>query len=113
MVDTFEAEELVARVVEDMSDDADDELDAELEVSLERLLNDAADEDIVLKLSDAVIVEDSAALVDTESEADESVFEACDTLVTDGCGVADAVTSVGRASVTGGAAVAGPNSEIK
>jgi hypothetical protein len=55
-------------------------------------------------------VEESAALVDGDSEADESVF---DVLVSVGCCVADTVTSVGMASLTGGAAVAGPNSSIK
>jgi hypothetical protein len=113
LVDALEAEELVARVVEDVTDDADGELDPKLEVSLERLLDDTVPEENVLKLSDPDSVEDSAALVDTDSEADESVLEACDALVSDGCCVADAVTSLGRASVTGGAAVAGPNSEIK
>jgi hypothetical protein len=104
LVDCPEAEESVANVVEDAAEDADDKVkeDAELEVSLKRLLDDAVGAEIA---SDSGCVDDS--------EADVSVFEACDTLVSEGRCVADAVTSVGMASLTGGAAVAGPNSCIK
>ena len=113
LVDACREEELVARVVEDVTDEADDELNVELEVSLERLLGDAVDDESVLKLPGPDNVEDSAALVENDPEADESVFEACDTLVSDGRCVVDAVTSLGRALLVGGAAVAGPNSEMK
>jgi hypothetical protein len=108
LVDGLEVDELVARVV----DDADDEVEEDAEVSLEKLLDEAVGVGNVLKLSDPGNVEDSAILVGNDSEAEDAASEACDALVSVGCSVADAVTSLGRA-VTGGAAVAGPNSEMK
>ena len=103
-------EERVARVVEDADEEVEE--DAELVLSLETLLDDAVGVGNVLKLSDPESVEDSTTLVDSDSEAEDDVSEPCDTLVSVCCSVADAVTSLGRA-VTGGAAVAGPNSEMK
>lgn len=97
----------VAGVVEDAGEDSEE--DAKLDVWLKRLLEDAVDVGIMIKLSDCDIVEDSAALVDSDSSADEYGFEA----VSVGRAVTDAVTSVGIASLAGGAAVAGPNSWIK
>lgn len=95
----------------EVEDDADE--DAELETSLVKLLEDAVDVGLALKLSDPDSVEDSDALVESEFKADKSVFDVCDKLVSVGCSVTDAVTSVGSAPLAGGAAVAGPNSSIK
>jgi hypothetical protein len=100
-------DEEVAGVVEDTEEDSVE--GAKLDISLERLLEDAVSVGVVLKLSDPDVVEESAAPVDSDSSADESVFEA----VPVGSVVTDAVTSVGNASLAGGAAVAGPNSSIK
>jgi len=96
----------VASVVEA---EEDPEEDITLVVSLEALLEDAIGVEIVLKLSDPDIAEDGTALVDNDSNIDESIFEA----VPVGNAVGDAVTSVGNASLAGGAAVAGPNSCMK
>jgi len=97
----------VASVVEDSEEDLVE--DTTLVVSLEALLEDAVGVEIVLKLSDPDIAEDGTALVDNDSNIDESTFEA----VSEGNAVGDAVTSVGNASLAGGAAVAGPNSCMK
>jgi hypothetical protein len=117
------ADELAAEDtgVERVVSDCDDELagavedsgegpeeDARLDVSL-TLLEDAVNVGVVLKLCDSDITEDAAALVDNDSSIDESIDEA----VSDGNPVGDTVTSVGNASLAGGAAVAGPNSCIK
>jgi hypothetical protein len=105
--DAFELEE---DIDEDVEEDADD---AELEISPDKLLEDAVGVETRLELSDPDSVDDSEALVDNESKTEESVFEAWDKLVSVGCSVTDAVTSVGSAPLAGGAAVAGPNSAIK
>jgi len=97
----------VASVVE--SSEEVPEEDTKLEVSLEALLEDAVGVEIVLKLSDPDIAEDGTALVDNDSKIDESTLEA----VSEGNAVGDTVTSVGNASLAGGAAVAGPNSCMK
>jgi len=97
----------VATVVEDSEEDPEEDLT--LVVSLEALLEYAVGVEIVLKLSDPDIAEDGTALVDNDSNLDESTFEA----VSEGNAVGDAVTSVGSASLAGGAAVAGPNSCMK
>jgi hypothetical protein len=96
-------EEEVASVVDDA--EADPEEDAKLDVSLEAILEETVGVGIVLKLSDPDIAEDSVA----DSNTEEPVFEA----VSVGRPVTDAVTSVGNASLAGGAAVAGPNSCMK
>ncbi|KAI4957061.1 hypothetical protein J4E86_005533 [Alternaria arbusti] len=100
-------DEEVASVVE--SSEEVPEEDTKLEVSLKALLEDAVGVEIVLKLSDPDIAEDGTALVDNDLDIDESTFEA----VSEGNAVGDAVTSVGNASLAGGAAVAGPNSCMK
>ncbi|KAG9185878.1 hypothetical protein G6011_07209 [Alternaria panax] len=86
----------------------DTEEEAELDVSLEMVLGDAVGVGVALTLSEPDIVEESAAVVDSDSSADESVFKA-----PVGSVVTDAVTSVGNASLAGGAAVVGPNSCMK
>lgn len=101
--DEFGAEErnvesvLAVEEIDDAGDDSDE--DVELNVSLDTLLDDAVGVDVIPELSDP--------------SNDDPVFEACDRLVTDGSPVTDAVISVCTASVSGGAAVAGPNSSIK
>lgn len=97
----------VAGVVE--SSEEDPEEDTRLVVSLEALPEDAVGVGVVLKLSDPDIAEDCTALVDNDSSTDESTFE----VVSVGNAVGNAVTSVGNASLAGGAAVAGPNSCMK
>jgi len=97
----------VAGVVE--SSEEDPEEDTRLVASLEALPEDAVGVGVVLKPSDADIAEDCTALVDNDSGTDESTFE----VVSVGNAVGDAVTSVGNASLAGGAAVAGPNSCMK
>jgi hypothetical protein len=106
----IDSEEVDEDADEDGDEDADD---AELEISLDKLLEDAVGVETGLELSDSDSVDDSEALVDNEFKIEESVFEAWDKLVSLGCSVTDAVTSVGSAPLAGGAAVAGPNSAIK
>jgi hypothetical protein len=91
----------LAGTVEDSEEDPEE--DGRLDVEV------AVDVGVILRLEDSDIAEDTAALVDNDSSTDESIDEA----VSDGKPVGDAVTSVGNASLAGGAAVAGPNSCIK
>lgn len=107
VAEELDGDDEVEKIVEDAEEDSED--DARLDVSLERLVEDGVGVGVVLKPSDPDVVEESTALVDSVSSTDESVFEAGPV----GTSVADAVTSVGNASLAGGAAVAGPNSCMK
>jgi hypothetical protein len=104
-VEKVVADDDVAGVVEDAEEDPEE--DGKLDVSLEAL--DAVDVGIVLRLSDTDVIEDGDSLVDSDPSTEEAVSEA----VSVGSAVTDAVTSVGNASLAGGAAVAGPNSCMK
>jgi hypothetical protein len=102
-VDKVVSDEEAAGVVDDV--EVDPEEDAKLDVSLETILEETVGVGIALRLSDPDIAKDSVA----DSNTEEPVFEA----VSVGRPVSDAVTSVGNASLAGGAAVAGPNSCMK
>jgi len=92
-VGDFDAEGLVADgVLVDIKVEEPEE-DAKLDVSIDELLDDVG--------------------VDFVTCSDPDDLDDCNTLVSVGSPVTDAVTPVGNVSLAGGAAVAGPNSCMK